>query len=46
MDFSVKFDGTIGGADSQLANTIRVTAEGVESKWAYNSTVNINGVVS
>ena len=37
-------DGTIGGADSQLANTIRVTAEGVESKWAYNSTVNINGV--
>ena len=36
-------DGTIGGADSQLANTIRVTAEGVESKWAYNSTVNING---
>lgn len=37
-------DGTIGGADSQLANTIRVTAEGVESKWAYNSIVNINGV--
>lgn len=37
-------DGTIGGADSQLANTIRVTAEGVESKWAYNSVVNINGV--
>lgn len=37
-------DGTIGGADSQLANTIRVTAEGVESKWAYNSTVNVNGV--
>ena len=37
-------DGTIGGADSQLANSIRVTAEGVESKWAYNSTVNINGV--
>lgn len=36
-------DGTIGGADSQLANTIRVTAEGVESKWAYNSIVNING---
>ena len=37
-------DGTIGGADSQLANTIRVTAEGVESKWAYDSVVNINGV--
>ena len=37
-------DGTIGGADSQLANSIRVTAEGVESKWAYNSIVNINGV--
>ena len=37
-------DGTIGGADSQLANTIRVTAEGVESKWAYNSVVNVNGV--
>ena len=37
-------DGTIGGADSQLANTIRVTAEGVESKFAYNSIVNINGV--
>lgn len=37
-------DGTIGGADSQLANTIRVTAEGVESKWSYNSIVNINGV--
>ena len=37
-------DGTIGGADSQLANTIRVTSEGVESKWAYNSLVNINGV--
>lgn len=39
-------DGTIGGADSQLANTIRVTAEGVESKWAYNSIVNVNGVYS
>ena len=37
-------NGVIGGADSQLANTIRVTAEGVESKWAYNSIVNINGV--
>ena len=37
-------DGTIGGADSQLANTIRVTAEGVESKFAYNSIVNINGI--
>lgn len=37
-------DGTIGGADSQLANTIKVTAEGVESKWAYNSVVNVNGV--
>lgn len=37
-------NGVIGGADSQLANSIRVTAEGVESKWAYNSIVNINGV--
>ena len=37
-------NGVIGGADSQLANTIRVTAEGVESKWAYNSIVNVNGV--
>lgn len=37
-------DGTIGGADSQLANDVRVTAEGVESKFAYNSVVNINGV--
>ena len=37
-------NGTIGGADSQLANTIRVTAEGVENKFAYNSVVNINGV--
>ena len=37
-------DGTIGGADSQLANDIRVTAEGVESKFAYNSIVNINGI--
>lgn len=37
-------DGTIGGADSKVANDIRVTAEGVESKWAYNSTVNVNGV--
>ena len=36
-------DGTIGGADSQLANDVRVTAEGVESKFAYNSIVNING---
>ena len=39
-------DGTIGGADSQLANSIRVTAEGVESKWAYNSIVNVNGIYS
>ena len=37
-------NGIIGGADSQLANTIRVTAEEVESKFAYNSIVNINGV--
>ena len=36
-------DGTIGGADSQLANDVRVTAEGVESKFAYNSILNING---
>ena len=37
-------NGVIGGADSQLANTIKVTAEGVESKFAYNSVVNINGI--
>ena len=37
-------DGTIGGADSQLVNDVRVTAEGVESKFAYNSIVNINGI--
>lgn len=37
-------NGNIGGADSQLANSIRVTAEGVESKFAYNSLLNINGV--
>ena len=37
-------NGNIGGADSQLANSIRVTAEGVESKFAYNSIVNINGI--
>ncbi len=37
-------NGNIGGADSELANSIRVTAEGVESKFAYNSIVNINGV--
>ena len=37
-------NGVIGGADSKVANDIRVTAEGVESKWAYNSIVNINGV--
>ncbi len=37
-------DGTIGGADSQLINDIRVTAEGVESKFEYNSIININGV--
>ena len=36
-------DGTIGGADSELANTIRVTAEGVESKFEYNSILNMNG---
>ena len=37
-------NGNIGGSDSELANSIRVTAEGVESKFAYNSIVNINGV--
>ena len=37
-------NGNIGGADSELANSIRVTAEGVESKFAYNSIVNINGI--
>ena len=28
-------NGAIGGADSKVANDIRVTAAGVESKWAY-----------
>lgn len=37
-------NGVIGGADSQLNNTIKVTAEEIESKFAYNSVVNINGV--
>jgi hypothetical protein len=37
-------NGVIGGADSKVANDIRVTAEGVESKWAYDSVVNVNGV--
>ena len=37
-------NGVIGGADSQLNNTIKVTAEGIESKFEYNSMVNINGV--
>ena len=37
-------NGNIGGADSELANSIKVTAEGVESKFAYNSLLNINGV--
>lgn len=37
-------NGVIGGADSQLNNTIKVTAEGIESKFEYNSIVNINGV--
>ena len=37
-------NGVIGGADSQLNNTIKATAEGIESKFEYNSMVNINGV--
>ena len=37
-------NGVIGGVDSQLNNTIKVTAEGIESKFEYNSIVNINGV--
>ena len=37
-------NGVIGGADSELNNTIRVTAEGIESKFEYNSVVNINGI--
>lgn len=36
-------DGTIGGADSQLVNDIKVNAEVVESKWAYNSTLMLAG---
>ena len=37
-------NGVIGGADSQLNNTIKATAEGIESKFEYNSIVNINGL--
>lgn len=37
-------NGVIGGADSELNNTIKATAEGIESKFEYNSIVNINGV--
>ena len=37
-------DGNFGSAGSQLNNDIKVTAEGIESKWAYNSSLNINGV--
>ena len=32
-------NGVIGGADSELNNTIKVTAEGIESKFEYNSIV-------
>jgi len=35
--------GQIGGADSQLNSTIRATAEEVESKFEFNSNLNING---
>ena len=30
-------NGVIGGADSKVANDMRITAQGVESKWEYNS---------
>ena len=37
-------DGNFGSAGSKLNNDIKVTAESIESKWAYNSSLNINGV--
>ncbi len=37
-------DGTFGSAGSELNNQVVATAEKVESKFAYNSTVKINGV--
>ena len=37
-------DGTFGSAGSELNNQIVATAEQVESKFAYNSTLKINGV--
>ena len=37
-------DGTFGSAGSELNNQVVATAEKVESKFSYNSTVKINGV--
>lgn len=37
-------DGTFGSAGSELNNQVVATAEKVESKFAYNSTLKINGV--
>ena len=38
-------NGVIGGADSKVANNVYVDAQGNNySKWAYNSTVSLNGV--
>lgn len=38
-------DGSIGGADSNVANLVYTDAQGnIKSKWEYNSNININGV--
>lgn len=37
-------DGTIGGADSQVANGVAITNGVATSKWAYNSNLIVNGV--
>lgn len=36
-------DGTIGGADSQVANSIAIVGGVPTSKWQYNSALTING---
>ena len=37
-------DGTIGGADSQVANGVAITNGVATSKWTYNSSLIVNGV--
>lgn len=36
-------DGTIGGADSQVANSVAIVGGVPTSKWQYNSTLVVNG---